>query len=92
MASRFRSSDGSHLRDTLWHGTGPARSGLVKLIWVALRLLLAGWLWGTAVRLAHFQPPVKTGGVVLAVVSLVLAVWAAWGLWRSLTILGLARL
>ena len=76
----------------VWSGSGSAWSGLVKLIWVVLRLLLAGWVWGTAVRLAHFQPPVKTGGVVLAVVSVLLLIWGVWGLWRSISILGFKRL
>lgn len=76
----------------LWSGAGPAWPGLVKLIWFVLRLLLANLVWGTAVRLAHFQPPVKTGSVVLAVASLLLVIWALWGLWRAFITLGLKRL
>lgn len=76
---------------SIWSGTGRVWPGLVKLAWGALRLLLAGWVWGTAIRLAHFQPPVKMGGVILALVGLLLIIWGLWGLWQALLILGLKR-
>ncbi len=77
----------------LWSGSGGhAWPGMLKLFWGTLRLFLANWMWGTAVRLAHFQPPVKTSGVVLAVISVLLIIWGLWGLWRGILILGLKRL
>lgn len=82
----------SRSRAPLWHGTGSAWSGLTKFFWAAVRLILAGWLWGTAVRLAHFQPPVKSAGLALALVSLALVMWGLWGLWRGILTLGLKRL
>lgn len=76
----------------LWHGCDRAKPGVVKLFWVVLRFFLASWLWGTAVRLAHFQPPTKTAGVVLASGSVLLAIWALWRFGQALLILGIKRL
>lgn len=79
-------------RRVLWQGVGRMRTALSKLLWVSLRLILSGWLWGTAVRLAHFQPPTKTAGAVLAVIAVLLLGWAVWGIWQVVRILGLKRL
>jgi hypothetical protein len=76
----------------IWRGRGPLRRGLVKFVWVFARLWITTWLWGTAVRLAHFEPPLKTIGVALAIASLGIGVWALIGLWQGLRILGLKRL
>jgi len=76
----------------LWHGRGRAKPGVSKLFWVVIRFSVANWLWGTAVRLAHFQPPTKTAGVVLALVSMLLIIWAFWGFGQALLILGIKRL
>jgi hypothetical protein len=75
--------------EMLWLGTGYARRGLANLLWATIRLGLAVWLWGTAIRLAHFPPPLKTVGAVLAIVSLVVFLWGAWGLWQGMRHLGL---
>jgi hypothetical protein len=76
----------------LWHGRDSAKKGVVNLFWVVVRLYLASWLWGTAERLAHFQRPTKTVGVVLALGSVLLAIWALWGFVRAVLILGIKRL
>jgi hypothetical protein len=77
---------------TLWRGSGITRVGLLKLFWSTLRILLSGWVWGTAVRLAHIQQPVKTVGAILALIGLALFVWGLRGLWQGLRILGAKRL
>lgn len=87
------SSIGSENRwAVLWRGRDKAMSGVVKLFWAVLRFFLARWLWETAVHLAHFQPPTKTAGVVLALGSVLLVIWALWGLGQALLILGIKRL
>lgn len=90
--SHSSGATGYQRRRSLWRGTGSAWSSLTKFFWAAVRLILAGWLWGTAVRLAHFQPPVKSAGLALALVSLALVIWGLWGLWRGILTLGLKRL
>jgi hypothetical protein len=77
---------------SLWRGTGQSRVGLVRLVWGFLRLILTGWLWGTAVRLANFQPPINTIGAVLAVLSIIVFIWALWGMWQGFRSLGIKRL
>lgn len=83
--------DGKWL-NMLWRGENRARPGVVIFIWVLIRLFLSKWLWGTAVRLAHFPSLIKTAGLVLALISIFLFLWALWGLWQTIRSLGLKRL
>jgi hypothetical protein len=76
---------------SIWRGTGSTRSGLVRFIWATIRLVLADWLWSTAVQLARFRVPMKTFGAVLALFSIALFVWSLWGYWRGLRLLGVKR-
>lgn len=76
----------------LWYGEDQARSGVSMIIWVVLRLFLSSWLWGTAVRLARFPSPMKTAGLVLALLSIFLFAWALWGIWQTIRSWGLKRL
>jgi hypothetical protein len=76
----------------LWQGQAQARPGIVTLAWAVVRLFLSGWLWGTAVRLAYFPPPTKTAGLVLALISIFLFLWALWGIGQTIRLLGLKRL
>lgn len=78
-------------RRNWWHGRGSWRDGLMALLWAGLRLWLGQWLWGTAIRLAHFPPPTKTVGVVVALVASLLVVSFIWGVLRSLWLLGVGR-
>lgn len=76
----------------LWRGRGRTWPGLVKMFGVWLRLLLAGWLWNTAIQLAHIQEPMKTVGAILALGAAALFVWAVRGLWQGAWVLGVKRL
>ena len=76
----------------LWNGRDRAWPGIIKLFWVIFVFFLSSWLWGTAVRLAHFQPPTKTVGVVLVLGSVLIVIWALWRLGQALLILGIKRL
>ncbi len=76
----------------IWHGEDRARPGVVMVVWVVVRLFLSSWWWGTAVRLARFPSPMKTVGLVLALLSIFLFVWALWGMWQTIRLLGLKRL
>jgi hypothetical protein len=76
---------------SLWTGVGSLRRGLVQLAGGVLRILLCGWIWSTAVRLAHFHPPIKVAGAVLALVGIVVFIWALKGLWRGFRTLGIKR-
>lgn len=75
-----------------WRGAGSTRAGLKALLWAMLRLLIAIWLWNAALRLARYQPPLKTVGLILAIICVGLVVWSAWGLWKTLRTLGIRRL
>ena len=80
----------SRWRD-IWEGESRPSQGITKLLWIAVRLLLSSWLWGTGVRLAHFSPPTKSAGLVLALLSIFIFLWAMWGIWQTLLYLGLKR-
>lgn len=74
-----------------WRGRGGWRGGLMALLWAGLRLWLGQWLWGTAIRLAHFPTPTKTVGAIVALVAFVLVASFIWGVLRSLWLLGVGR-
>lgn len=76
----------------IWHGLGGTKQGVVKLFWATLRFFIANLLLGTAVRLAHFQVPIKSVSVVVALVGMFLIFWALWGLGQAILILGLKRM
>jgi hypothetical protein len=78
--------------DSIWRGTGSTRTGLFKMIWALARLVVVNWLWATVVQIARIQPPIKTLGAVLALISIALFAWSLWGLWQGLRALGLKRL
>jgi len=76
----------------LWHGRDGFRAGLAKLLWAFVRLWLGRWLWGTAVRLAHFPVPTKYVGAAVALLATLLVFWAVWGLGQALLLMGARRL
>lgn len=73
----------------LWRGTADARHGLSGLFWAFVKLGVSLWLWDTAIRVAHFAPPVRDAGAGLAIASLVFAAWGMWSLVRAFGRLGL---
>ena len=76
----------------VWQGRGQTKQGIRKLFWALLRFLIADLLLGLAVRLAHFQVPIKSVSVVVALIGIFLVFWALWGLGQAILILGLKRL
>jgi hypothetical protein len=91
MREQARSKLRSFAQSIVWKGRAGWRRGLFALIWVGVRFWLAQWLWGTGLRLVHFPPPAKRAGTVLALVSLLLFIWATWGFVKAVLSLGLKR-
>lgn len=77
---------------SLWRGSGTVRAGIRNLFWAVVRLLIAGWLWTTALELARFGPPLQTIGAGLALACVALLAWSLWGMWKGIRALGLYRL
>src|SRR5258706_2222892 len=76
----------------LWRGRGRFRSGMAQVMWGSVRLIFSNWLWGTAVRLAHFQLPTKRVGLFVALLSIFMTIWALWGFGKALFLMGFKKL
>jgi hypothetical protein len=76
----------------LWNGHGKVKKGIVQIGWSVVWFMLGCWLWETAVRLAHFQHPTKTVGVVLALISISIILWGLSGFGNATKSLGIRRM
>jgi len=92
MGARWHELQQNSRQGLLWNGRQEVKKGVAQLGWGIVRCMLGSGLWGTAVRLAHFQPPTKTVGVVLALVSIAIILWGLRGFGNAIKFLGIKRL
>jgi hypothetical protein len=76
---------------TLWRGRTSYWRGGMGIVWATVRFIIAVWLWGTALRMAHFPDSSKYIALFLAFATTALFIWASIDLVRSIGGLGLKR-
>jgi hypothetical protein len=79
-------------RAFVWQGHGHTKQGITKVFWAILRFIVANWLLGLAIRLAHFQVLIKSVSVAVALIAILLVFWALWGFVQAMLILGIKRI
>lgn len=77
---------------SLWRGQPTQRGRIRRFIGVVVLLLLATFLWRLSMRLIPFVPPTQAVGLVVAVLALLVSLFALWRSIVLIRILGIRRL